>query len=48
MLTGSDFAHYVIKWMKKGREMLAGRGTGVEAKIEEGRQPAKHLEALDS
>ena len=48
MLIGSDFVHYVIKWMTKGREMLAGTGTGVEAKIEEGRQPAKHLEALDS
>ena len=48
MLIGSDFVHYVIKWMTKGREMLAGTGTTVEAKTEEGRQLAKHLEALDS
>ena len=32
MLIGSNFGHYVIKWMTNGREMLAG--TVVEAKRE--------------
>ena len=41
MLIGSNFVHYVIKWMTKGREILAGTGTAVEAKAkEEGRQLA--------
>ena len=34
--------------MTKGREMLAGTGTAVEAKTGKGRQLAKHLEALGS
>ena len=32
VLIGSDFVHYVIKWMAKGREMPAGTGIVVEAK----------------
>ena len=48
MLIGSDFVHYVIKQMTKGREMLAGTGTAVESKTGKGRQLAKHLEALGS
>ena len=32
MLIVSDFVHYVIKWMTKRREILAGTGTAVEAK----------------
>ena len=34
MLIGSDFVHYVIKWMAKGREMPVGTGIVVEAKTE--------------
>ena len=48
MLIGSGFVHYVIKWMTKGREMLAGTRTAVEVKTGKGRQLTKHLEALGS
>ena len=55
MLIGSDFVHYVITRMTKGREMLAGteqlwKQTGEQRRqmTEEGRQLAKHLKALDS
>ena len=34
MLIDSDFVNYVIKWMTRGREMLKGTGTAVEAMTE--------------